>query len=441
LPAGGGLQPVYTLHCRGKRGESVRFRYDPHRSRLTTEDGAPVVADARPAAFEPAPRISPSQPGRKSASPRTLKIQLGLQCNYSCSYCNQSGEIDAATVTRTADAAAFLEGLPGWLEGAPERIEFWGGEPFVYFAKLERLVPALHERFPQAELAIVTNGSLIDEQIIGFIERYDIMVAVSHDGPGQHLRGPDPFDDPERAKWLRELWRRRRRARRVTFNVVFTGANCDVGKTCDWFARKLDDPEVALDTEGAVSVYGADARSPGRFTAEQFALLERSMVDAFASGKAQRYGAVAEKARDFLDSLYMQRPSSALGQKCGMDRDDQLAVDLSGRVMTCQNTGAKGKHGIGNLSAFEEIRLDTARHWSQRESCNYCPVLQLCKGGCMYLEGDLFAQSCENEYHYNYAVLAGVIGYVTGLRLERIEGDMRRPSTRKTIPIRAAEQA
>jgi uncharacterized protein len=431
------LRPVYTLHCKTAGGESVRFRYDPHASELTAENGAPVIPGARRARFDRAPRVSPAHPGRKSASPRTLKIQLGLRCNYSCSYCNQSSEIDSASITRTADADAFLAGLDGWLQGAPERIEFWGGEPFVYFAKLERLVPGLRTRFPAADLAVVTNGSLIDEEIVRFIERYDLVVAVSHDGPGQHLRGPDPFDDPERARWLRELWRRRRAKKRVTFNVVFTGANCDVGKTYDWFARKLGDSKVALYTEGAVSVYDDKAAGgAGRFTPQQAELLQRSMVEAFDSGKAQRYGAIAEKAKDFLDSLYARRPSSALGQKCGMDREDELAVDLAGRVMTCQNTGANGKHGIGTLSDLAAVRLDTAHHWSHRESCNYCPVLQLCKGACMYLEGDLFARSCENEYHYNQAVLAGVIKYVTGLRLERIEGDIRRPRAGRTIPLR-----
>ncbi len=104
------MQPVYTLHCRGEDGETVKLRYNPHVSELTTEDGVPVIAESRQATFDPAPRISPSQPGRKSPSPRTLKIQLGLRCNYSCSYCSQSSEIESATVTKTADADEFLRG-------------------------------------------------------------------------------------------------------------------------------------------------------------------------------------------------------------------------------------------------------------------------------------------------------------------------------------------
>jgi len=56
----------------------------------------------------------------------------------------------------------------------------------------------------------------------------------------------------------------------------------------------------------------------------------------------------------------------------------------------------------------------------------------------MYLEGDLFAQSCENEYHYNSAILAGILKRVTGLNLERFSGDIRRPRQGKPFPVRVA---
>lgn len=428
--------PVYTLHCRGADGRRVALRYNPHTSELADERGAPLVGPAEARQFVPVHGISPSSPGRKSAAPSTLKIQLGLKCNYACSYCNQSSQVESATVTRTADAEEFLEKLDGWLEGEPTRIEFWGGEPFVYFAKLKRLVPALRERFPGVEFLIVTNGSLIDDEIIDFVERYDILVAVSHDGPGQHLRGPDPFADAERAGWLRELWRRRGTRKRMSFNVVFTPANCDVGKTHAWFAEALGEPDLALFAEGAVSAYDSQSlHGSAKFGEDEFRQLHESIVRLFENGEAGRYVNIQEKARDFVDSLYERRPSSALGQKCAMDRDDELAVDLAGNVMTCQNTGAQGRHGIGSVSDFASIRLDTAWHWSHRECCNHCPVLQLCRGGCMFLEDELFARSCENEYRYNTAVLAGVIKYVTGLDLERIDGDIRRPKRVRRIPI------
>jgi len=430
---------MYILHCSTDAGDPVELRYDPHTSELLNPDGTPVIAGAADGEFEMATAVSPASPGRKTNSPRNLKIQLGLRCNYSCSYCSQSNEIDTATVTKTADAAEFLGQLGDWLAAPPSRIEFWGGEPFLYFAKLKVLVPELSRRFPQASLLIITNGSLIDEEIIDFIERYDIEIAVSHDGPAQFLRGADPFEEPERARWLRELWRRRGPPKRMSFNIVLTAKNRDISANRAWFVERVGDPEVALSTEGAVAVYDTQTLGgSGSWSAADYAGFRASMIAGFVGGDALRFGTILEKSRDFIDSLHQHRPSAALGQKCGMDREDELAVDLKGNVMTCQNTGAQGKHGIGSVAELAAVRLDTSTHWSGRECCNHCPVLQLCKGSCMYLEGDLFAQSCENEYHYNSAILAGILKRVTGLNLERFSGDIRRPRQGKPFPIRVA---
>lgn len=437
----GASLPSYVLHCTDSQGEEVRLTYSPHESTLCDEAGTPLLSDVSPARHPDALAVSPASPGWKSAAPATLKIQLGMRCNYSCSYCNQASEAGSGTVTKTADAEDFLEGLDQWLEGTPERIEFWGGEPFLYFAKLRRLVPALRERCPTANFTIVTNGSLLDEEILAFIEQFDIFISVSHDGPGQHLRGPDPFDDAKQAHWLRELWRRRGsrdggRAGRVAFNFVLTPANADIQATRRWLAERVGDDNLLVDTEGVVSVYDEDTlQGSGHWEQEDFARLGHSIRDGFANGSALKVRDLARRAQDFVESLRTRRPSSALGQKCGMDRPDQLAVDLKGHVMTCQNTGAEGKHRLGHVSALEDVKLDTATHWSHRESCLHCPVLQLCKGSCMYLHDDLFAQSCENEYQFNVAVLGGLLQRLAGLELRSISGDIRRPRPRRVIKL------
>ena len=73
--------------------------------------------------------------------------------------------------------------------------------------------------------------------------------------------------------------------------------------------------------------------------------------------------------REFYASIQRRRPIEALGQKCGMDSPDAIAVDLRGNVMTCQNTGAKGVHKIGHVDDFSAIALDTATHFAFRPEC------------------------------------------------------------------------
>ena len=104
-----------------------------------------------------------------------------------------------------------------------------------------------------------------------------------------------------------------------------------------------------------------------------------------------------------------------------MDREDTIAVDLRGNVMTCQNTVAKGAHKIGHVEAFEDIALDTATHFAFREECIKCPVVQLCKGSCMFLEGDFFKQSCANEFAFNMGISMAAVWHLTGMVVVEIK--------------------
>jgi uncharacterized protein len=147
----------FDLSMQARDGSESVIRYNPH----TSEIEGITLPNAPERDWPVAPRVTKTAPLGKSQRPRTLKIQMGLSCNYACSYCNQATQINDATVSTLGDVERFLAQLENWIEAAPERIELWGGEPFVYWAKLKRLVPALAARFPEARFSIITNGSLL----------------------------------------------------------------------------------------------------------------------------------------------------------------------------------------------------------------------------------------------------------------------------------------
>ncbi|MGJ3704015.1 radical SAM protein [Variovorax sp. AFSI2.2] len=434
---------MFILHCTDTAGVPVSLRYAPHSSALTNLDGTPVLANRQVAeqrAWEDAVRINPEQPGLKVANPSVLKIQLGLGCNYTCSYCNQASQVESMAMTKTADALAFLHDLEKWLEGVPSRIELWGGEPLLYFRKLQVLVPELDRKFPDAEISMVTNGSLLTQEILDFIAFYDIQITVSHDGPGQYLRGEDPFENPARAAFLTALWKERKAKGRMIFSSVLTPGNSDPAAIRQWFVNRLADDSVITSLEGIVATHDDNALAgPGVWSPAQYQEMRASVARSFETGEALRIPALAEKAKSFFQAVMLGMPSTSMGQKCGMDRSDHVAVDLHSNVLTCQNTGANAEHGLGSALEMDAIRMTTSTHWAYRECCNHCPVLQLCGGSCMYLEGEQFAQSCENEYQFGMGVLDGTLRRALGLKLESIEGDIRRPIRRKTIPIIARQ--
>ncbi len=148
-------------------------------------------------------------------------------------------------------------------------------------------------------------------------------------------------------------------------------------------------------------------------------------------GLASRMSVAQQRIMDFVQSIRTARPASSLGQKCGMDKPDNLAVDLHGKVLTCQNVSAAATapngqpHQIGHLSNLQAVKMRSATHWSHRPDCPSCPVLQLCKGSCMFLQGPLWDAGCDAAYSDNVPFLAAAIEYLTGCIPYFIEGDFR----------------
>lgn len=75
-------------------GEEKVFFYDNMTSVLKAEDGTeiynPVIREKnKNRQWEVAKVTSPENPLGKTKKIKTLKIQLGLSCNYSCEYCSQ----------------------------------------------------------------------------------------------------------------------------------------------------------------------------------------------------------------------------------------------------------------------------------------------------------------------------------------------------------------
>ena len=93
--------------------------------------------------------FSKDAPLKKSKKINILKIQLGLSCNYSCDYCSQKF-VERPPETNKYDIDSFLEKLLAleFLEEEGLKIEFWGGEPFVYWKTLKPLAEALANKLP-----------------------------------------------------------------------------------------------------------------------------------------------------------------------------------------------------------------------------------------------------------------------------------------------------
>ena len=413
-----------------------------------------------------------NNPLKKSKLINHLKIQLGLSCNYSCDYCSQKF-VERQTETSKKDIDSFMEKLDSLYfdEVVGLQIEFWGGEPLVYWKTLKPLAEALVERFDswktKPKFSIITNGSILTDEIIDWLMMLDFSVSISHDGPGQHVRGPDPFDDPEQKERILGFYRMMTRlGKGISFNSMLNAQNQSRKEIYDWFVNLTGDENVILGEGSLVDAYDEEGISNSLTTKKQhFEFRQRAFGELYSNyntGEGFGFRGQLGKIASLVNDILSHTEADYLGQKCGMDDEHTLAVDLRGNVMTCQNvssleTSKNGEsHHGGTLDDYSNVALKSVTHWSNRKECPECPVLHICKGACMFLDEKFWDISCANAYSDNVALFAAAItaitdGYIpTMIKAENLPLDRQdifgnifehdEEKTKKIIPIKVIKE-
>ena len=314
---------------------------------------------------------------------------------------------------------------------------------------LKPLSEKLRKVYPNAQFTIVTNGSMLDREKVDWLNQMGFSVGMSHDGPlHAQNRGPDPLDDP-RMRFGIAYALKTMGQMRFSFNAVLTRENVSLNAVRAFILEKINlrDPnfpdqptiseqEIHVTTEELLLPYDDDGMKHSLQTTDEKKEILHNLFWEVINQNNTFSWTIHSKIKNFLDSIVNKRPAEALGQKCGMDRDDNIAIDMKGNVTTCQNTSSLTKHHIGNIEEFDKIRLDTSYHWTTRSQCPTCPVVQLCQGACLFLEDQYWDAACENLFWYNMAMLAASMFVLTnGLVLVEVQGERIRYDGEKSVKV------
>ena len=208
---------------------------------------------------------------------------------------------------------------------------------------IEPLVAELKKEFSHwkkgPRFSIITNGSLLSEKIIDWCVENLGGMAVSHDGPGQHIRGPDPLMDENQRKMILELYRRMNG--RMSFNAMVNSGNTSRKKISEWFRELTGDDIVHIGEGGFVDAYDEGGLENSLKGEEEHIAYRRLTLHQTRTKQNISFNIVNDRMKEWVFSISANRPAESLGQKCGMDSIDTIAVDLRGNVLTCQNVSAE----------------------------------------------------------------------------------------------------
>ena len=347
---------------------------------------------------------------------RKLKIQLGMACNYHCKYCMQANYRDLGSSIHGPEAVeAFLQKLEDAnIELKPYgQIEFWGGEPLVYWKTLKLLIPKLREKWGfKSSMLMITNGSLMTDEIADFLIRYQISVCISHDGPGFSLRDDkDPLFDPKiKNVWLRFFEKGKEAGRPFVFHSVITPKSADFDELKQFFKKHFAEDAI-LSFEGIVTDEGASAPE-SQFSLETARTLDSSIFKALIA-EPEQWPCLMDKAQGLMDCLVHRVSADDIWCRCESGRPEVLITDLQGNLDSCQNRPAS-VFKIGTLKNLKEAKNTYFTHWSLRDHCRDCLLLSSCNGGCPHLSNAELNVACKNEVLYHSAFFGAVWFMLTG---------------------------
>ena len=408
--------------------------YNSTLSILVWEDGSNVLKEVK----VQSPVKEPAKIEKGKRNLKTIKILLGLSCNFECEYCNQRF-VPHAEETNPEYVDTFINNMDSWYKGDGKvNFEFWGGEPFVYWKTFKPLAEKLKLKYPDSTMAVITNGSLLGKEKNDWLELFEFAVSISHDGPGQHVRGPDPLNDPESKAGVIDLYKRLAPVGKLSFNSMINSKNISRVAIQEWFENFVTTeigPEylqyLGIGEGTFVDAYDEGGLATSLLHEEEDINYKNIAAAEIRTNKANRFGVLEQKSLNFIKGLYEGKRIEALPQKCGMDKEDNIAIDLNGNVLTCQNVSpvshnpAGISHHIGHVSNLEAVEIKTGTHWSDRSECPNCPVVHLCKGACFFLTGDLWEASCNNAFSDNVIVFCNTIESLTDYFPIYIDGPLR----------------
>ncbi len=367
--------------------------------RLLVEDGEESILNDR---IEQ--RRSDFATGRQI---HVVQLVLANRCNFRCSYCfealgdspieetfygrssfeRRQAQSSPANVTMTPPLAEeYLRAAIGMAKRAGTSalaVQFFGGEPLVNRRAVRHVLDRFGRCYDGISLSysIVTNGSLITDEIAREFRELEVAVIVSYDAPAGDAR-PMRGGKSSHGAVRRGLDLLRLHGNRVALNAALTKA------TFDLFGRDLVD--FAFD-RGVYEIGVVLDLDPSFYETRGGGSIAAKLWDVVAYGASKGVVLTGYWHQIFQGLTAFDRYSRIGYQNCSA-MGVQLSIEPDGQVFACKASGASFGSILDPDALLRSFRYASyaMRACVPPPACCGCEIEHFCAGLCL--------GSIENRY-------------------------------------------
>lgn len=304
---------------------------------------------------------------RSSHRPLNVTITTTLRCNARCSYCYETGVMQKDFARDQIDALfAFLSSQDtSW----GVNLNWFGGEPLMNTVLMDEVTDYLTVREIPFSSYLITNGSLLTDQIIDEkLKKWHIHnMQVTIDGTWQEYLRRKAFKRIQDGDFYRLLYRISQAAQAGVYNHI--RLNID-SRNIDEILAVVPELETYLGRHDNVVYYPAFLTGVGsRLTEEQKVDIIYQMLTVMKDPKKLTAG---------TKFYSLPRPHA-----CMREDPRSFSIDVDGNIYNCEHMVGKSQKAIGSLrkGLFAEENTRMSQQLLQEE-CQNCVFLPKCMGGC-----------------------------------------------------------
>lgn len=327
--------------------------------------------------------------------PHLAYFILTEKCNFRCKYCFIKNQESPDYNSGNMPLEVAIKGLDFFCRRIAEdpkqfelekTIVFYGGEPLLNWNVLKILLVKIKEYIQKGKLPkktilnMVTNGSLITNEIAKTIKSFNVQVSISIDGDSFATNSSRIYADGKPA--YQDIKRGFLVCKENGMNI---GASCTLSEASisdfDTTIKVLLD-ECQVTNLGFNLMIAGEDKLNDRYN-ERAA---KFIIDAFK----------IFRERGVYEDRIMRKATSFVESKvwpfdCGATGGNQIVIAPDGDIGICHGFLAKRKYFPTNVynDDFDISEDSSYKEWSMRSplnmpQCQDCPALGICGGGCPF---------------------------------------------------------
>jgi uncharacterized protein len=320
---------------------------------------------------------------------KNMTLLISEDCNLACKYCYvKNGYYTGKSALMNSDIGKksidFL--IMNSMDQADLFISFFGGEPLINFKIIKRLVSyALEEGKKHSKhfhFSLTTNGVLLNDESLEFINKHKISVVISIDGDSYSHNLNRPLSGGGKSYHILVNNLKKLKKLNVWYSARVTVSSLTISRIAHNFEHLLSFGFRRIHLENALAPAG------------NIFITDQKEVEEIK----KQYSNITKRIKQIIISDQLRNveifpfPLKAIIEKnkilypCGAGRGT-ISVDVDGNIYLCHRLVGEHKFLLGNVNnqTYNQKLGDTIKKEMNADNkvlCKKCWARYICGGGC-----------------------------------------------------------